>query len=336
MSVVAGCSLFNGVLIAADTRITFTWPDGRAEYADVAQKLFVVAPGTVLGFVTNDVQFASFMLRVLLSQVRQRRRRDPLSLMAWMPRLFRHLWAEWERRHRRQPAYTAFLVGSVLPSVLNAVRRQDVVDIMNRIAFGNPGIRRNWIPPILIQVLQTPPNITHVLLPGTGAGLLYSMESPVFEPMHHRPLTFTAIGTGRGVVRDMDRVYDWLVAGDVGNPHVEAMSFVDSIEHFARENGVDTVGGLYPTLRVDATVGDDYVQGWGYTREVPAGGDRIELGFDAGQWVQRNLTAGREIRLVPPWQVHHFRHAGVFDELEDAYRRMRQPAAGDERLDPAQ
>jgi hypothetical protein len=324
LSLVAGCSLFNGVLLAADTRITFRWPDARRDYADVAQKLFVLAPGTVIGFVSDDVALASFMLRTLLVQIRRRRRTDPLSLLWWMPRLFRHLAAEWKRRRRLPPAYTAFLVASAVPSTPNVICRQDVVDIMNTIAFGDPGIKRTWIPKILLEVLQTPPTSTHVVLPGTGAGLLYSMEPPTFEPVHHRPLTFAAIGTGQGVVKDMDRVHDWLVAGDVGNPHVEAASFVDSIENFARQKGIETVGGLYPVLRADARIGADFVQGWGYAREVPAGGTRIELGFESGQWVQRNLTTGREIRLVPPWKVEQLRHAGTFTDLEDAYERARQ------------
>lgn len=47
VSVVAGCSLFNGVLLTADCRITYTEPGGRQHHTDVAQKVFFVAPMTV-------------------------------------------------------------------------------------------------------------------------------------------------------------------------------------------------------------------------------------------------------------------------------------------------
>jgi hypothetical protein len=322
MSVVAGCSLFNGVLLAADSRITFASPDGRRQYADVAQKLFVIAPGTAIGFVSADVRLASLMIRGLLEQTHRRKRRDHISLARWMPRLFRATSRLWERQQRQAAPYTAFLGASVLPWQPNVIRRADVVALMNRIAFGNPGIQRNWIPPILIHILSTPPTTEYVALPGTAYGLLFTMEPPDFSPRYLQPLRFTAIGTGRDVVRDIDRVHDWIFAGDVGNRFVEAMSFVDVVQGFARDNGIDTVGGLYPLLRVDASVGGDMVQAFGSSHEVPAGGARIQLTYENEAWVQRNLTTGRELRLVPPWEVDQFRNAGVFDDLDRAYRQM--------------
>jgi hypothetical protein len=322
MSLVAGCSLFNGVLVAADCRITFTLPNGRTEHADVAQKLFPVSPGTVLGFVSNDILVASFMIRILLAQVRTRRRQDAVSVMAWMPRLFRRLWHEWEQCTGRPPAHTAFMIGSVVPSLPNVVLRQDVVDVVNRFAFGNPAIRRNWLPRIIIPILETSPQVTHIRLNGTSAGLLYTMEPPHFVPVHHRPLTFTALGSGRGVVHNIERVHDWLVAGDVGNHFVEAMSFTEAIERFASDNNINSVGGLYPTFRVDGRLGGSMIEPFGSTREIPVGGARIELSYDNGQWVQRNLTRRREIPLVPPWRVHEFRAAGVFNDLDEACRRF--------------
>jgi hypothetical protein len=321
MSVVAGCSLFNGVLLTADCRITYRWPNGHRQHADIAQKLFFLAPGHAVGFVSDDVRLASLMIRVLLEQVTRRPRLDHFSLMQWMPRLFRRACEVWRRDHRDAP-YTAFLGASVLPWAPNVVRRADVAAIMNHIAFGQPAIQRNWIPPILVRILETPAHIEVVALGGTARGLLYTMEPPDYEPRYHETLHFTAIGTGRGVVGDIARVHDWIVAGDVGNRFVEAQAFVDSVERFARENAIDDVGGLYPLLRVDAGVGGDMVQAWGYGREIPAGGDRIELTYDQSGWVQRNSATGREMRLVPPWRVDVFRNAGVFDDLDEAIRRF--------------
>lgn len=323
MSVVAGCTLFNGVLLAADSRITFSWPDGRVQYADVAQKLFPVAPGTALGFVSADVRLTSLMLRALLSEVGHRRRTDPMSLLQWMPRLFRRAAAVWQRRYGQLP-YTAFLGASVLRGRPNVVRRGDVVDLVNYFAFSNPPIRRNWLPPILIPILETPPTTTHIRLQGTTMGTLYTMEPPRFEPQYRPALRFTAIGSGRGVIDDIHRVRDWIFAGDVGNRFVEASSFVSSIERFAIEHGIPGVGGLYPLLRVDGNLGGDMIEGWGFTRETPVGGTRIQLSLENGQWIQRNLSTGRQIALVPPWRVEQFRDSGVFDDLDNAYREMQQ------------
>ena len=101
------------------------------------------------------------------------------------------------------------------------------------------------------------------------------------------------------------------------------MGLVQAIEGFAGENGILSVGGLYPVLRVDGTAGGDLIEAWGYTREIPVGGSRIQLAFENGQWEQRNLTTGRVVRLVPPWQVESFRNVGVFDDVDRAYRRFR-------------
>ena len=63
--------LFNGLLLAADSRITFRFPNGQEQFADIAQKLFIVAAGTAIGFVSDDVRLASLMLRLLLRQVQR-------------------------------------------------------------------------------------------------------------------------------------------------------------------------------------------------------------------------------------------------------------------------
>jgi len=322
MSVVAGCSLFNGVLLAADSRITFGLPNGRRQYADIAQKLFPIAPGTAIGFVSNDVRLASLMVRGLLEQTHSRKRNDPVSLALWMPRLLRAVRRWSERRTRTQAAYTAFLAASVIRSKPNVIRRADVAALMNRIAFGNPLIQRNWIPPILVQILETPPTVEYVVLRGSGQGVLYTMESPDFVPRFYEPLRFTAIGTGRSVVRELDKIHDWIFAGDVGNHVVEAASFSDVLQTFVRENGVDTVGGLCPLLRIDATLGGTMIRPFGGTYEVPVGGQRIQLAYENDRWIQRNATTGREVTLVMPWEVESFRNAGVFDDLDTAYQDM--------------
>lgn len=49
----------------------------------------------------------------------------------------------------------------------------------------------------------------------------------------------------------------------------------------------------------------------------------IELAYESGQWIQRNLSARKEIRLIPPWQVCGSESKSKrFDDVEEGLRRM--------------
>lgn len=91
MSVVAVCLPFDGVLLVADTRITYTRSDGTRLHADHAQKVFAFAPGTAIGFV-GRVDTASALLQALIKERDRRllskashRRLDPTHLFFWIP-----------------------------------------------------------------------------------------------------------------------------------------------------------------------------------------------------------------------------------------------------------
>jgi hypothetical protein len=79
MSVVAGCSLFNGVLLAADCRATIRVQNKPDIHSDNVLKVFALLPHTAIGFV-GDIDIASFLLQCLLTKLRKRRRNDPISL----------------------------------------------------------------------------------------------------------------------------------------------------------------------------------------------------------------------------------------------------------------
>ncbi len=268
MSVVAGCSLFDGVLLAADSRVTYTRQDGSETYVDNGQKLFAVAPGTAIGYVGN-VLTASVLLRGLFLQLHQRRCQDPISLGMWMPRLFRAAYA----RIANQSRPIVFVVASALRDRINFVERAAVVGLVRRIGFSESPIRRNWMPSVSVEILKTDPKYTHVGIPGTSAGLLYVMRAPHFTPEHHKPLQFVAVGSGEGAFHEIAKLYDMIVAGDPGNASVETMWFRTAIEDFIEENAIRSVGGLYPVIKV--TGRDD--QMIGLSTEIPVGGTRIEL-----------------------------------------------------------
>lgn len=247
MSVVAGCLLFDGVLLAADCRVTFPRPGLQDIHVDYAQKLFPVAPGTAIGFV-GDVRAASRILSELLLQVRRRRHRDPVSLGSWMPRLFQAVYSGLP--DALQGSDVRFMVASSFPDRLNVVERETVAQIVRRIGWGHSPVQRSWLPSILIQILSVPPEHQRIAIPGTTRGALYTMRAPDFIPQPCRPLHFAAIGSGEEVYQEIADLHDVIVAGQPGNTSMEVTWFRTAIETFLRHHNIPTVGGLLPALKV--------------------------------------------------------------------------------------
>jgi hypothetical protein len=61
MSVVAGSSLFDGVLLTADCRATITRPGMPDIHSDNVLKVIALHPNTAIGFV-GDIGIASYLL----------------------------------------------------------------------------------------------------------------------------------------------------------------------------------------------------------------------------------------------------------------------------------
>ena len=70
MSVVAGCSLFNGVILLADCRATLLRPGRKPVYIDNLLKLFALTPTTAIGFV-SDITITAQLLREGLANLRR-------------------------------------------------------------------------------------------------------------------------------------------------------------------------------------------------------------------------------------------------------------------------
>jgi hypothetical protein len=89
LSVIAGCSLFDGVILAADSRCTIHLPNGSNKYADFTQKLFVLNTHSAIGFV-GDLHTASILLQSLFAHLKGRNIKEPISLSRWLPRFFKY------------------------------------------------------------------------------------------------------------------------------------------------------------------------------------------------------------------------------------------------------
>ena len=145
MTVIAGASLFNGVILLSDTRATIRASGKPDIHCDIAQKLFPLTPSTAIGF-CGDVRTASFILSNAIRQLPSRPRKDAISLTLWLPRFLRTAYRAFAKRHRAEPV--SFLVGSIIPDRLNIVERQRVAEHFKTITFGNSRMQRSFLPEV--------------------------------------------------------------------------------------------------------------------------------------------------------------------------------------------
>lgn len=321
MSVVAGCSLFNGVILVADCRATVECAGKPPLYIDNVQKLFALARTTALGFV-GDIGTAARLLRNLPRAIEGRRKRGSLSavgLLNWLPRYFRRVY---KCLAAKIPGPVVFMVASIIPGRPNTIERARVVALMERFRLRQLSHERHWLPGILVEILRTPAEVRHIGLADVPAGLMYVMRSPEFEAQMFEPLQCAAVGSGDLVVTELDREADWIFAGDVGNPYVEAMAVRQCVSGFIREQRIESVGGLFPLVRVDGSG----VRRFGHRVEIPVGGEEIELRPDPdGRWTQIHVNSGTEQRILYPWEIDFTKYSEsqTFDFLKEAEEKFR-------------
>lgn len=319
MSVVAGAALFDGVLVGADTRISWSNGTGVVRVADCGLKVFPLADRSVIGFVAGDVREAARLLARLEEHFFHRRRTDPQSLRTWLPRFFRH----WYQRERCQ-LQLGFLVGSALPNRPTVLPRSHLLRLLDEIARGEGSLQRNWLPGELVQALRTPADVDPVSLSCGAAPLLYSMCSPSFEAREARPLEILAIGSGERALAELERCHD-AITGFPGDPFTAAMYLRDALRRYAHQNRLPDVGGSFPVFEVSRRG----LVPHSIESEIPVGGTRLALVFDGrSSWIQRNLTTGKTLPLLPPWQIPaEIPSDQRFDDWNTAWAEFLGPAA---------
>ena len=181
MTVIAGAILFSGVILLADTRATIKRRGRPNIHADVAQKIIQLTPTTVVSF-SGNVHTAALILKMAISQVGKRPHFDAVSLRQWLPRLLKHAYRRYGRRHGSPEL--SFLVGSVVFGS-NLVERAKVVPIFETIGFGRSPIQRNFVPDIVMRILMRPTSDTYVPI-SVGAHLPWGATSATrMAPWEH-------------------------------------------------------------------------------------------------------------------------------------------------------
>jgi hypothetical protein len=299
VSVVACCSLFDGVMLLSDCRATIIRPDKSSIYCDNVQKLFALTPTTSIGFV-GDILVAGKIIRELYQTMRGLRspkRLHAFSILNWLPRYFRYSFRPFSSGQND----VTFMVASIVREKPNAIQRDKAAELMRRFSSDQLSYKRNWMPSILVNVLCTPPESKFVVLRDVPFGLLYVLRAPQFEPYFIAPLESMAVGSGEGAVTQINTHSDFIFAGEVGNSFMESLAFREAVLEFMREHKIPTVGGLYPVIKISSK-GTEFI---GQAEEIPVGGERIELRVAQGQtWTQLHHNSGTEIRLQPPWKLN--------------------------------
>lgn len=314
MTVVAGASLFNGVMLLSDTRVTTVRGGKILTTNDVAQKLIAITPRVVVGF-TGDVTTAGIILREAVKRVRTRKRQDTISVLEWFFRLLPYVYRRLEQSSRA--GHVNFLVGAVVTDRPNVVERWRVVELMKKIILA-PRINRNWLPNTLVRILQTDPRFQFVRLPDTVAGLLYTADAPNFEPRVLEPLQYVAIGSGKGATSEIKNCADWIFAGSPDDMSVQ-MALTQAVTAFLSEQSIEDVGGMFPCVKLDAR-GATLLGG--EQGSFGDGGFRISLSVDpeTRRWVQQNHLTGKRVPLMYPWEIDaaKLKNDVRFDDVLDA------------------
>jgi len=321
MSMVAGCSLFDGVLLAAECRATIQYPNRPDLYSDNVLKVFAIHPNTAIAFV-GDINIASHLLKELLIGFKTRSRKDPISLSQWLPRIFRH---EYQRFISRFGERTViFMIASVIKGCPNVVERKAVEELVETIGFGHSPIQRNFMPGILIEIMKVPSKFKWVTIPGACMGILYVLASPTFQIKAYRPLQFAAIGSGESSIEEITKYQDAILALHPGNSFVESSQFRQVIQRFIDERKIKSVGGLYPVLKVTGNGVEHITMG----TEIPVGGTRLELAFEGGRWIHKYLSTGKQIPILMPWEFvkNGTMKAQTFNDLSGAFRHFKGEA----------
>lgn len=294
MTAVAGASLFNGVMLVADSRITVRRPGRPDVHADICQKIFPLTTSLAIAF-AGDVSSATFILTELRAQLAKRVRRDVVNVvLRWLPRFLK---ARYAKYGKSQPVH--FMIAAVRVDRPNVVERQKVVDIMTTIATGKASIQRHFIPDIVGRIMLTPPSSARLTIQGMVEGILCKLSSPDFRPVFFSPLEYCAIGSGASTTHEIARTADWLFAGQPSNDLVESMALRDAVSHFVAAESIPGVGGMYPCVKIDRRgVGCLSVD-----QTLPKGRFTLIYNASKDRWIQTNHATGKSIELLYPWEI---------------------------------
>jgi hypothetical protein len=110
-----------------------------------------------------------------------------------------------------------------------------------------------------------------------------------------------AIGSGLRLRENLREIADWIQFDTFGE-NKDVFWFRRSVDHYLRESGEASVGGMFLIIKIDARHG---MRWFPHTRVDITNKESYELTQQGiyHRWVQRKLSTGEQIELMLPWEV---------------------------------
>jgi hypothetical protein len=284
MSIVVGFSLMDGILLGADCRATYS--DSGPRHADWVQRIIRLTDNTIIGFV-GDIDTAGRLLKAATDQITSLPQ-DGERVNRWLPRLFRR---EFERCS--SPRRVEFLVGSVIKGRPTVVTPSTLAEI--RSCIGSDSVREG-----VASLLATPPGF-HAVIPGQPPAMLSRLVSPNFKRCECKSLWFTPIGSGSSVENTLKTRWVNLLTAEPGDVHKEAGEMAGAMLAYFDQSGFDSVGGLVLMMKVTST--GVCLHGFVISRDDASQTNLVEMRWENGRVIQRNLQTSKEVQLYLPWEL---------------------------------
>ena len=286
MTLVVSSHTVDGVLMAADCRLTVQRPGGGPPFvADDAMKLISLGDRSCIGY-SGDLQTVALLLGQLLSKERRPRRLDPVSIRRWLPRLLGAAYAALDRSYPGQMNQCEFLVGSSLAGRERQVSLRKVLELLARTSsLGHSNI----LCMRTLKAIMANEEITTVA--GSSQGLLFSMKSPDFDPQDYPVLTHAAIGSAAPCARAVFERYESCIFSD--SPALVIGWFMEAVATVMAENPDELIGGMFLTAALAHGKRGAFL--------VSGGGPALVIEQD--RFVQVDPENGRRIRLRYPGEL---------------------------------
>jgi hypothetical protein len=234
MTVIAAAHRIDSVLLGADCRVTVLRPNRSTFTSDTAAKITRLTESIAIGY-TGDVQTVSWLYGHLLERQLPKKRADPISVRAWLPRFLRDTYARLvEYSYRVGPV--AFLVGATVRGRLTEIPKLRVHEFLHETAAF--GVGSHLALRVLLEWTK-PGSIMRI--PLTAQGMLFKMESPGFEAVDYPPLSCVAIGSGARASEELERFAPLILSDRLDRA---PQWFLEAIEAFLSENADGSIGGF--------------------------------------------------------------------------------------------
>jgi hypothetical protein len=306
MTLIVGALTADGALMAGDCRVTWAQRSGDDIAADFAQKIIQLGAANTLGF-SGHVPTAQTLLWIVLEQFKHRRRKDPMSLRQWLPRLLRRAYkgmARLESIDHVELMVAGSLAGR--PAAISA-------DRLWKLIGQTSALDKNNI--LALRCFQSWTDSNTVWIPDSSAAILYVMRAPRFEPEHCYPFDVAAIGSGAAKALPHLNTYKSLIMSSDSFGAADAL--LTALQSYLVETPEESVGGAVILTQAER----GRVDYWNQSSHSATG---VEVRKTDHGWRVRNKGTGQEVTLKGPLEIPRTHPWLLFDVMRETLESARE------------